>query len=418
MRSFQCLAWGCRAAALTLLAVSHSTTADETQTPTPVTFAALWQEVQDVNPELAAVAAEDAMAVGDETQAALRPNPELQITSENLGTNAREETVAVAQTIELGGKRAARMALAGRQRALAGGLIARKRAELRAELRQSFCELLAAQARIELANETLALTHRDADSVRRQIEAGRLPDVAALRAEIELTNATLEAERARGALTREQRRLAALLGDPARRVAAAGSLADVPDLPPLAALQEKLHGAPALTAASLETARRAAQTSLEDTQRYGDVTVSAGMRYLSEMREPAGVLSVSIPLPLSNRNQGNLARAQGAVEQAAALERATELQLARDLDDAYLRCATAAQAATRIESTVLPAAEMTLAATSRGFALGKFGLIELIDARRVLLAARVRLIDARLDAQSAVTDMSRVLGEESFADSP
>lgn len=403
-------------AVLVLIAASHAATAAEPQISAPLTFAALWQEVQEANPELAAVAAEDAMAAGDETQAALRPNPELQITSENLGARAREETVAVAQTVELGGKRTARMSLARRQRDLAGGLLAQKRAELHAALRQAFFGLLAAQARVELAEEALSLTRQDADSVRRQIDAGRLPTVAATRADIELTNATLETARVRAALARDQRRLTALLGDSARPVTVAGSLARLPDLPSLPVLEDALRGAPARAAAALETARRAAQTDVEASHRYGDLTVSAGLRYLAEFREPAGVLSLSIPLPLSNRNQGNLARAQGAVAQAAALEHAMEIELARDLDDAYGRYQAAAQAATQIADTVLPAAETTLAATTRGFKLGRFGLIELIDARRVLLAARTQLIDARLEAQSAISDVTRVLGDERLAD--
>ena len=123
MRSTIFLVWRPCAAALALLTASHATSAAELQPPTPLTFAALWQEVQDANPELAAVAAESVMAAGNEVQAALRPNPQLQITSDYLGAPAREETVAVAQTIELGGKRAARMALAGRLRDLAGGLM-------------------------------------------------------------------------------------------------------------------------------------------------------------------------------------------------------------------------------------------------------------------------------------------------------
>lgn len=420
MRSSIFWARGCSAVALALFAAAHAVIADEPQPqiPTPLTFAALWQEVQEANPELAAVAAEDMMAAGDEAQAALWPNPQLQITSDYLGATAREETVAVAQTIELGGKRAARMALAGRQRDLAGGLIAQKRAELRAELRRAFFELLAAQARVELAAETLVLARQDTDSVRRQIEAGRLPEVAATRAAIELTNASLEEARTRAALARHRRRLAALLGDAARPVTVAGSLASLPVLPPQSVLEDALRHAPALATAGLETARRAAQTDVESSHQYGDLTLSAGVRYLSEVHEPAGMLSVSIPLPFSNRNQGNLARAQGAVEQAAALERAVEIRLARDLDDAYQRYETAAQAATRIADTIVPATETTLAATSRGFKLGKFGLIDLIDARRVLLAARTQLIDARLEAQSAISDISRVLGNERLADAP
>ena len=162
----------------------------------------------------------------------------------------------------------------------------------------------------------------------------------------------------------------------------------------------------------------AAQIRLEQTERYGDLTLSAGVRYVNELHDPAGVLQLSVPLPLANRNQGNLARAQGAAEQAAALEQATRLELARDLEDAYLRSQAAAHSVAEIRASVEPAARSTLDALRRGFELGKFGLMELLDARRMLLQTRGQLIDAMLEAQLAATDIVRTLGDEHVVATP
>lgn len=403
-------------ASVVLLAASYTANADSRPAATPRSFDALWQELQNANPALAAVAAERALAAGEEIQARLRPNPQLQLSTENVGVSAREDTLAIAQTMELGGKRAARIALASTQRDLARALLAQKRAELHAELRAAFYGLLGAQARLALAEDNLALARQDADSVKHQIAAGRLAPLTATRAEIELTNARLLAVRERTELRRAQRSLAALLGNRSLKLTVVGALDILPVVPPLDMLRQSLRMAPALAAATLETTRRGAQVHVEESRRYGDLTVTAGLRYMNELRQPAGVRMVSIPLPLSNRNQGNVAQAQGAAEQAAALERATELELAHDLDDAYLRFELAASCAADISKTVQPAAQATLDATSRGFALGKYGLIELLDARGVLLQSRSRLIDAQLDAQSALTDLVRVLGDERIAE--
>ena len=415
MRFFHSRACDRRVAGLAFLVLSHAAVAGDAQ---PASYAELWQEAQSAHPALAAAASETSMATGDGIQAALRPNPTLQLSTENLGTGLREDTLAVAQTVELGGKRAARMALADRQMALAHGRLAQTRAQLHADFRQAFVELLAAQARRALAERGLALTERDAASVRQQIAAGRLAQVAAARADLELTNARLQASRARSDLKRAQRRLGAVVGNPARAVAVAGELGALPRLPALSALEAALSSAPALAAASAETARRAAQIRLEQTERYGDLTLSAGVRYVNELHDPAGVLQLSVPLPLANRNQGNLARAQGAAEQAAALEQATRLELARDLEDAYLRYQAAAHSVAEIRASVEPAARSTLNALRRGFELGKFGLMELLDARRMLLQTRGQLIDAMLEAQLAATDIVRTLGDEHVVATP
>lgn len=378
----------------------------------PASYAELWREVEAANPALAAATSATGMAAGDSLQAALRPNPVLQLTTENLGTGQREDTLAVAQTIELGGKRAARIALADRGMVLAEDQLAQARTALRADFRQAFVELLAAQERLALAEESLALTAVDADSVRKQITAGRLASLAAARVDLELSNARLQTARARSDIKRAQRRIAAMLGSPSRVVAIEGDLGVLPRLSALPALEAALPSAPALAAASAETARRAAQIELERSERYGNLTVSAGVRYMTELNDPAGVIQLSVPLPLANRNQGGLARAQGAAEQASALEQATRIELARALEDAHFRYETAIHSVTEIRSSIEPAARATLESLRRGFELGKFGLAELLDARRTLLRTRNQLIDAMLDAQLAATDIMRTLGDE------
>ena len=94
------------------------------------TLARLWHDAQVSHPQLAAAAAGRGIAQGESIQAALRPNPALEIASENLGSGQREETLSVSQTIELGGKRAARMALAAHGSTVVESEVVAKRAEI------------------------------------------------------------------------------------------------------------------------------------------------------------------------------------------------------------------------------------------------------------------------------------------------
>lgn len=383
---------------------------EESEAGSPQTLAALWHDAQASHPQLAAAAAGRGIAQGESMQAALRPNPALEIASENLGSGQREETLSVSQTIELGGKRAARMALAARASTVVESEVAAKSAAIYAELKQAFVETLAAQSRYQLAVASQVLAQRSALSIDRQIEAGRLARVASTRARVDVANANLGVARAKSALTRTRMKLAVASGSPHRSMVADGALEPLPALAPLVELEARLETSPLLLVSRHETARRAAEVGVESSRRRGDLTVNAGVRHLSGSDEAVGVLSIAIPLPLTDRNQGSVLRAQSAAEQAASLERATYVSLQAELHDAYSRYANAVATAATVRDDIVPAAAAALADTERGFSLGKFALADILDTRRTLLEAQLQLVDALAEAHLAEAAVSRVLG--------
>ena len=374
------------------------------------TLATLWHDAQASHPQLAAAAAGRGIAQGESIQAALRPNPALAIASENLGSGQREETLSVSQTIELGGKRAARMSLAARGSTLVESEVAAKRAAVYAELKQAFVETLAAQSRYELAVSSRDLAQRSALSIDRQIEAGRQARVASTRARVDVANANLSVARAKSELARARMRLAVASGEPLRTIVADGALESLPELAPLAELEARLETSPLLLVARHETARREAEVGVESSRRMGDLTLNAGVRHLSGSDEAAGVLSIAIPLPLTNRNQGSVLRAQSAAEQAASQERATYLTLRSVLHDMYFKYASAVATVATVRDDIVPAASAALADTERGFSLGKFALADILETRRTLLQARLQLVDALTEAHLAEVAVTRVLG--------
>jgi cobalt-zinc-cadmium efflux system outer membrane protein len=293
---------------------------------------------------------------------------------------------------------------------LAEATIDAARATLYAELRSTFVTALAAESKLTLAQSALRLAERSARTIDRQIAAGELARVAAARAGVEVANARMALTRARADWTLAGKRLANLANRPDGLISADGSLEVLSALPSLPVLQEQLTNAPALRLAREETARRQAEVAVEVSRKVGNLTFSAGVKYLEQTDEPAGVLAMSLPLPLSDRNQGNVVRAHGAVAQAAAQEHATELALRGELRDLYLRYETAIATADEVRGAILPAATAALSSTEQGFKLGKFGLVDVLDTRRTLLQARLQLVDALTEAQVAQAGTIRILG--------
>lgn len=66
------------------------------------------------NPELAAVGRETEIASGARQQAGLIPNPDLSWSVEDTRQGNRQTSVSIAQPLELGGKRGARVEVAKR----------------------------------------------------------------------------------------------------------------------------------------------------------------------------------------------------------------------------------------------------------------------------------------------------------------
>ncbi|MCC1724613.1 TolC family protein, partial [Salmonella enterica subsp. enterica serovar Indiana] len=70
-----------------------------------------------------------------------------------------------------------------------------------------------------------------------------------------------------------------------------------------------------------------ASVGLEKAQRIPDLDVSIGSQYDASVRERVNVVGVSMPIPLFNRNQGNVLAASRRADQARDLRNAVELRL-------------------------------------------------------------------------------------------
>ncbi|WP_157635191.1 TolC family protein [Burkholderia ubonensis] len=204
------------------------------------------------NPALRGALADSNASVGALMQAGARPNPELSLLQEGFGGTERTTTALVNQTIELGGKRRARLDVAAYGREAAVATLDEQGAAVRADVTSAFYGLLAAQRQLQVTEESAALA---AAAV--QIE------VATARSRVEIAREKLNA--ATGSVRTEAR-------------VAVGDLEALPAVAPFAVLAEQLADAPLARVTRAEMLRSNAAVSLERAKRMPDVTVSAGMK--------------------------------------------------------------------------------------------------------------------------------------------
>lgn len=345
------------------------------------------------NPSIASAALEVGARSERARQQSRFPNPALAATVENAGANsaARETTASVEQLLELGGDRNARTEAALRSRDVAAQDSTSIRAAIVGEVRRAFTSVLAAKQEVEIARENVEVSESTAAAIRARVEAGKVSPIEETRSEVLVAAERLELARARQRLGEAQRRLAATWGGEAPGIGAvAGDLRSTLELPAFDSLRAGLDHHPSLMRASAIVAEREAIVRLEEARAVPDVTASAGFRRFSSPSDSGFVGGVTVPLPLFDRNRAGIAEARLRVEQAKEESRGVRVGLERDLMDAWRAYETAKDEVSLLEGSIVPAAQSVFDAISEGYRLGKFGYLEVLDARRTLTSARLQ----------------------------
>lgn len=365
------------------------------------------------NPALRGARADVDASAGALMQAGARPNPEVSFLQESFRRAERTSTVLLNQTIELGGKRGARLDVASYGREAANASLDEQGAVVRADVIAAFYGLLAAQRQLQVTEESAAIAARSADLASRRAQAGKVSPVEATKAHVAAAGVQIEVVTARGRVEVAREKLNAVMGE-ARdgRLAVLGDLEAVPPVESLPALAAQLDDAPLARIARAEMLRSNAAVALERARRIPDVTISAGVKRVTTGGVPdnQAVVGVSIPIPLFNTNKGALLEATHKAARANADLDRERTRLRLELTQAYANFEAAAQEAQRLKDDILPAARVALDAMSRGYELGKFSFLDVLDAQRTLFQGQSQYVRALADAHTARADIGRLVG--------
>ncbi|WP_325985238.1 TolC family protein [Pseudomonas protegens] len=400
-----------RTCVLTLLLALASQSASAVEQPLLSLDSALARAFAN-NPELAAARWEIDIAQGARQQAGLIPNPVLSVDAEDTRRDSRTTSVKLSQALELGGKRGARIDVASRGQELAALELERRRNQLRADVLDAYYMALRAQERTQLAGRSLALAERGVAVAQGRVNAGKASPVEATRAQVQLAEVRLELNRGQMEQDNAYRRLAMVTG------AATSDFAGVQEqplalaaLPAPAQLLGRLPETTELRLAEQEVVQREASLGLEKAQRIPDLDVSVGSQYDASARERVNLVGLSMPLPLFNRNQGNVLSAARRADQARDLRNATELRLRTETRQALEQWNTARGEVQSFNQTILPAAQRAVDSATQGFEMGKFSFLDVLDAQRTLIGARTQYLAAVAQTTDAWVRIERIYGD-------
>ncbi|WP_454688205.1 TolC family protein [Achromobacter aloeverae] len=363
------------------------------------------------NPTLSAARSESASTEGAVTQAGVLPNPSLDLGMDDTQMSTRTTTAMVTMPIELGGKRAARIKAAQLSRDASQRLLAATRAEIRSAAIAAYFRVAVAQDKLRLAGDTVKIAENALSLADKRVEAGKSPPLERSKAQVELSTARIEAKNAEVQLQDARRSLGALWGDvdpgfPAVQV----ELDRPPPRPAIDELRAALSTAPRLEAGRLNVAVGEANLQVEKSKRYPDITIGAGMSRDNELGRNRPQLGLSIPLPLFDRNQGNVYSAQMQAYKARDEYRQLETTITAELLAAVSRFDLAAGSLREFRDSVLPGAAESYRAARLGFEAGKVGFLEVLDAQRTLSQSRNSYLSVLETVYQSSADMDRILG--------
>lgn len=349
-------------------------------------------------------------------QARVRPNPNLDLSAENVagsgpynGFGGGDFSLSFSQDLELWGRRPARVNAA---RADAGAASLRRDLALvdtAGRLALTYAEAEAAQRRAALAEEALSLSVADARAALALVEEGREPLLRGIQAESEAAAARAALDEAKAERDAAFARLSAVAMLPTPVTSIDAGLLDA------SATRSPLSDREAPTVRVAEAEATAAERRIDVERINGrpDVTASVGVTRFGAEDQTALTFGLSLPLPLFDRNRGNIdaARAEHRAAQARVMQ--ARQDAGADRAAAAARLASSASRVSAADAGVT-SAEEAYRLSRIGAEAGRISQLELRTGRAALINARSAAVDARMARVRAEIDLARLEGRLPF----
>jgi outer membrane protein, heavy metal efflux system len=408
------------AATALLLVIAMATPAPAQERHGPITLDHVVERVTQRNLAVEAARHRLDAARAEHIAARLRPNPSLTIGADSLkvsGPTASGQLYEVVTTythpIELGGKRERRLEVADLTVAVAEAQVADVVHQRRVEAKRTFYEGLLARDAVEHAR-TINIGYDDLVALTRaRFEEGDVAEAELIKARLEQARAATAVAQAQLALRQAVIRLLDVLGevefDPDRPLV--GELA-VPSAPPsLAELKETTsRDRPSLIAAERTADLAARRVALERARAMPDVSPYAGYHRIGENN--TALFGITIPLPLTDRNQGGIARAVAEEKTARAEAVLHRNRVVAELESAWTAWQTAQARVRAFESTLVRQAEESRDIARTAYREGAIGLLEYLETERTLADVRHEYARSRYEAQASRLAVELAVGRE------
>lgn len=386
-----------------------------------MTLAELEELAQQTNPTLNQAAARAEAARGRCLQVGLYPNPVAGYMGSEIGNSKRagQQGGFVSQEVVTSGKLQLNRAIAAQEVQQAQWAWEAQRQRVLTDVRRGFYEVLVAQRTVEITEQLVRLGEDGVKSTEALMAAKEVARGDVLQARIESESAKVFLERARNRYVAAWRNLAAVVGttDMTPRPLAGDVQDDIPQLTWDDTFGRLLEQSPQLAGAQAGVARAQAALSRECAGRVPNVDLQAAVQYDNSTQDTFASIQVGVPVPIHNRNQGNIRRAQAELIAAQNEVQRVQLALHQRLAAVFEQYANARYQVDKYKHDILPTAEASLKLTNSGYKQGEYGYLSLLTAQRTFFQTNLTYLDALRELRSSATTIEGNLLSDSLQSS-
>lgn len=362
-----------------------------------MTLDSLEQLALENNPAIRQASAAAYKAIGTRHQVGRCPNPTIGYSGQQLVDQGTDQHLAfVEQDIVLGHKLQLNQQVLDQDVQSQLWEVEVQRYRVLTDIRLRFYEALAAQRRMELATEFHRVTEQGVRIAEKRKEAleGSQPEV--LQAEIQLNEVDLLKQRAEIAYQAAWKELAATAGVPEMQPAKLDGTLDPAstardwDL----TYQNIVGSSPELRAAYARVRRAQVNLERQQTQPIPNLQTQLMAGYDQATDSQMINVQVGVPVPVFNRNRGNIDAAYAEYSRATHDARRIELSLKARLARVSQEFDSAAVAVERYSEQILPKAQQTLDLSEQAYVAGEFDFLQVLIARRTYFESNLQYVQA------------------------
>lgn len=371
--------------------------------------------VRQANPAMLIGESRRRAALSAVKQADLRLNPELELETENVSGHMRgfsqsETSLLLSQELELWGQRGARKNVAMREYEVQDWLADVTEFDLFEEIRLRFHVLLHAQERLSLNQRAALLAESISESIADRVSQGAALSSELLLAELEQRRTEIELSQAQSELEEARISLAMLWNGDGENLRAVENHHRDNSKPALSELVPFLDESRDVMSLSRERNLLGAMLGLEEASGKPNLSLTGGFKRAQDEGTGSFILGLSIPLPIFDRNQGN-------VGSLIAQSDAIDLERDQSLKDSEANLKRMNNALEKLlskreslDTLLLPAAENAYRSLQKAFDVGRVPYATLLDAERELIAIQFELNDLDLEIIEGAIAIERLLG--------
>lgn len=376
------------------------------------------------NPSLARAAALVGAARGNWVQVGLPPNPSVGYEGQQLGSGglAEQQGVLFSQEIVRGEKLRLNRVIADREVAVAQQQLAAQRLRVLTDVRIAYFQVLLAQQQIDLSENIRRISTEGAQAAENLFLSKEVGRTDLLQAQLEVENAQILVENAHNRQEAAWRSLAAIIGNPS--LPPEHLLGDATAPPRDFKFEEvlaRIKGmSPEISAAAMEVSRAQSALDRARVEPIPNLTFQ-GLVNVQDNGiggKPDGGVAVTVPVPLFNRNQGAMLRAQHEIAAARNALAQTELSLQNRLAPTFEQFQNARNQVARYREQILPAAQESLELTRKMYAAGELNFVGLLTMQRTFAYMHLNYLETLRSLRVAETEIEGLLLRGSLETQP